>query len=299
MNHAGAADRCHGSVTRPFGPAHGPRGRKRSRKHHSGHQITDAFKVVKMTENRECEIINAFVDMSNELVGDYDIVDLLSQLTGHCAQLLDIASAGLLIADGRGALHLAAASSERTHQLELFQLQRDEGPCLDCYHSGTAVSVPDLDAERERWPQFSRAALDAGFKSVHAVPMQLRGQVLGGLGLFGDNVGGLDDDDLDLAQALAHVACVAIVNEKAASDRTTVNTQLQHALTSRIVLEQAKGIIAHSAGLEIDDAFTVLRRYARDNRRNLGSVAADVVARKLNADTLLQYAHPAVTDSSR
>ena len=241
-----------------------------------------------MTENREREIINAFVNLSNELVEDYDVVDVLSQLTGHCAHLLDIASAGLLIADDRGVLHLAVASSERTQQLELFQLQRDEGPCLDCYHSGTPVSVPDLEAEQERWPQFSRAALGAGFKSVHAVPMKLRGQVLGGLGLFGDNVGRLDSTDLDLAQALAHVACLAIVNERSASDRTTVNTQLQHTLTSRIVLEQAKGVIAHAGGLDIDGAFMVLRRYARANERNLGSVAADVVNRKLHADALMR-----------
>lgn len=248
-------------------------------------------------ERRERDVLRAFVDLSTELVDDYDMLEMLSNLTTNCATLLDVGSAGLLLANDRGALHLAAASSERTQQLELFQIQRDEGPCLDCYHDGATVSVPDLEAERERWPQFTRAALDAGFKSVHAVPMRLRGNVLGGLGLFGDRVGQLDDSDLDLAQALAHVACVAIVNEKAAADRTTVNTQLQHALTSRIVLEQAKGAIAHSGDMEIDDAFTVLRSYARENGRKLGAVAADVVNRKLRTDVLLQ--HPRTASSTR
>lgn len=244
-------------------------------------------------ERRERDVLRAFVELSTELVNDYDMLEMLANLTTHCVSLLDVGSAGLLLANDRGVLHLAAASSERTQQLELFQLQRDEGPCLDCYRDGVAVSVPDLEAERERWPQFSTVALDAGFKSVHAVPMRLRGDTLGGLGLFGDRVGTLDDNDLDLAQALAHVACVAIVNEKSAADRTSVNTQLQHALTSRIVLEQAKGVIAHSGNLEIDDAFNILRRYARENGLKLSAVAADLVNRKLRAEKLLQHSRSA------
>jgi transcriptional regulator with GAF, ATPase, and Fis domain len=238
---------------------------------------------------REPDIIRAFVDLSDELVSDYDMLEMLSRLTANCAELLDIASAGLLLADERGVLHLAAASSERTQQLELFQLQRHEGPCLDCYRDAAPVTVPDLAAEAERWPQFSRAALDAGFASVHAVPMRLRGHVLGGLGLFSEAVGHLGDNDLGLAQALAHVASVAIVNEKSAADLATVNSQLQHALSSRIVLEQAKGVIAHAGGLAIDDAFLVLRRYARDHGRKLGDVAAQVVNRELRGETLLQH----------
>jgi AmiR/NasT family two-component response regulator len=129
--------------------------------------------------------------------------------------------------------------------------------------------------------------------------MRLRGSVLGGLGLFGTSVGPLDESDLDLAQALAHVACVAIVNEKAAADRTTVNSQLQHALTSRIVLEQAKGVVAHSGGLEIDDAFAVLRRYARDHSRKLSAVAGDVVNRRLRVETLLQHRARSADSSKR
>jgi transcriptional regulator with GAF, ATPase, and Fis domain len=246
-----------------------------------------------VTEARERNIIRAFVDLSNELVGDYDVVEMLSRLTTNCAGLLDIASAGLLLADQRGVLHLLASSSERTHDLEIFQLQRDEGPCLDCYHERAAVIVPDLAGEEQRWPQFVRAARTVGFQSVHALPMRLRNTVLGTLGLFGERIGRLQDDDLALAQALVHVASVAIVNEKSSTDLATVNTQLQNALTSRILIEQAKGVLAHSGGLEMEAAFAVLRRYARDHGRRLSDVAADVVNRELLGDTLLQHARTA------
>ena len=247
--------------------------------------------MTERAQERERDIVRAFVDLSTELVNDYDVLEMLTQLTTNCATLLDVSSAGLLLADERGVLHVAAASSERTQQLELFQLQRDQGPCLDCYSSGAAVIVPDMAAEQERWPLFCQAALGAGFKSVHAVPMKLRGNVLGALNLFGEGVGRLEDSDLDLAQALAHVACVAIVNEKSASDHVTVNSQLQHALTSRIVLEQAKGVIANAGGLKIDDAFIVLRGYARDHGRKLSEIAHEVVNRELRGETLLLHSH--------
>lgn len=246
-----------------------------------------------MGEVREHGIIRAFVDLSNELVEGYDMVDLLSEWTANCARLLDVAAAGLLLADGRGVLHLIAASSERTHHLEVFQLQREQGPCLDCFHTGAALVVPDLQAESGRWPDFARVAESVGFASVHALPMRLRDTVLGTLGLFGSTVGRLDDDDLALAQALVHVASVAIVNEKSASDRDLVNAQLQQALTSRIVLEQAKGVLAHAGHLEMHDAFAVLRRYARDHGRKLSAVAEQVVNRELRGQELLDYARSA------
>ena len=246
-----------------------------------------------MTESREHEIIRSFVDLSNELVDDYDVVEMLAQLTAHCASLLDISSAGLLLADGRGVLHLMASSSERTHDLELFQLQGDQGPCLDCYRERQPVRVPDLEAERARWPRFCEAALAVGFRSVHALPMRLKGNVLGTLGLFGEVTGSLDEQDLALAQALVHVASVAIINERAANDRATINAQLQHALTSRIVVEQAKGVLAHAGDLDMASAFTVLRRYARDHGRKLSEVAAGVVARELTHQELLQHARSA------
>lgn len=244
-------------------------------------------------ENRELRVINAFVHLSNELVDDYDIIDMLTTLTASCADLLDVASAGLLLADEDGVLHLVASSSERTRDLELFQLQRDEGPCLDCYHGGRMVVSSGVPEMRRRWPEFSQAAEMVGFESVHALPMRLREHALGAIGLFSESVGHLDDADLALAQALVHVACVAIVNDKNASDRATVNAQLQHALNSRVVLEQAKGVIAASGELEMEVAFVVLRRYARDHGRRLSDVAADLVNRRVSGDVLLRHARSA------
>lgn len=246
-----------------------------------------------MADTREHDIIHAFVELSNELVEGYDIVDLLSEWTSNCARLLDIAATGLLLADGRGVLHLVAASSESTRHLEAFQLQRDQGPCLDCYHNGAPVIVPDLQAEADRWPDFARVAGSIGFASVHAVPMRLRGTVLGALGLFGNTPGRLNDDDLALAQALIHVASVALVNERVTADREVVNAQLQHALTSRVILEQAKGVIAHVGNLEMQDAFAVLRRYARDHGHKLTAVAAQVVNRDLRGEHLIDHARSA------
>lgn len=246
-----------------------------------------------MTDTREHDIIRAFQDLSDELVADYDLVDMLSRLTAHCASLLDIASAGILLADSAGVLHLMSSSSERTHHLEVFQLERDEGPCLDCYRDGDRIDAPDLVAARERWPQFCAAASFVGFKSVHALPMRLKDNVLGTLGLFGTEIGALDDSDLELAQALAHVASVAIVNERSASDRAMVNEQLQHALTSRIVVEQAKGVLAHAGELDMTDAFAVLRRYARDHGRKLSEVATEIVTGKLPHHTVLEHARTA------
>ena len=243
-----------------------------------------------MTDTREHEIIRAFVDLSNELVDGYDIVELLVRLTSSSARLLDVAAAGLLLADQRGVLHLAAASSERTHDLEVLQLQRDEGPCLDCFHTGQAVIVPDLSAEGQRWPAFTAAAEKLGYASVHAVPMRLRDNVLGTLGLFGNDPGRLEADDLALAQALVHVASVAIVNEKSAADRDVVNAQLQHALTSRIVLGQAKGVLAYVGDLDMDTAFAALRRYARDRGEKLSDVASKVVHRELSGEVVLAHA---------
>ncbi|WP_205859431.1 GAF and ANTAR domain-containing protein [Phycicoccus flavus] len=243
-----------------------------------------------MSTTREQDVIHAFVDLTNDLVSGYDMVELLAGLSENCVRLLDVAAAGVLLSDGRGVLRLVAASSERTRLLELFQLQRDEGPCLDCFRTGTPVLVPELAATADRWPAFCAAADGVGFRSVHAVPMRLQTTVLGTLGLFGSQVGSLDRSDLDLGQALAHVASVAVVNERAAADSATVNAQLQHALTSRVVLEQAKGVIAHVGDLTVEDAFRVMRRYARDHGRRLGEVAGDVVERRLAGRDLLEHA---------
>ncbi len=243
----------------------------------------------------EGDVTRAFVGLAGGLARGVDVLDLLDQLTGESARLLDVAAAGLLLADPRGVLHVLAASSERTRELEVFQLQREEGPCLDSYRSGEPISVPDLDQAADRWPQFVPHARRAGFASVHALPMRLRQLRLGTLGLFGTTVGDLNPDDVSLGQALADVASVALVQDRTSNDRAAVNQQLQAALTSRVVLEQAKGVVAQLGDLDMQEAFAVLRRYARDHNLRLSDLAGAVVARQLPGQLLLDHAKTRTT----
>jgi GAF domain-containing protein len=239
---------------------------------------------------RERDVTRAFVSLSSSLANGYDVVDLLDELVGHCARLIEVDSAGLLLADGLGVLHVMAASSEVARLLEVFQLQRAEGPCRDCFRTGLPVSVPDLQDATEQWPEFVPAALAAGFASVHAVPMRLRDNTLGAMGMFGAVVGSLSEDNLSLAQALADVASVAIVQDKAVAERGAVVEQLQAALNSRVVIEQAKGIVAHVGDLEVGQAFVVIRQYARNHNERLTVVADAVVRRQLAVRVLLDEA---------
>lgn len=250
-----------------------------------------------MTDSREDRITRAFVSLASSLANGEDVVELLHELTVTCADVLDVQAAGLLLADGQGVLHVLAASSEQIRLLEVFQLQRAEGPCRDCYHSAAPVHVPDLAKETSRWPQFVPAALEAGFGSVHAVPMRLRTKSLGALGLFGTSSGALNVQDLSLGQALADVASVALVQDRAVSDQATVNAQLQTALTSRVVLEQAKGILAQRGDLDMPASFAAMRRYARDHNERLTDVARAIVARTLRAEQVLGRARKRDTRS--
>jgi transcriptional regulator with GAF, ATPase, and Fis domain len=236
---------------------------------------------------REHLVTEAFVALANSLVGPFDEVELLNGLTTDCTRLLDVAAAGLLLADRNGVLHVVAASSERTRSLELFQLQRDEGPCLDCFRSGRPTNVDDLSLEVDRWPEFVPAAIEAGFASVHAIPMRLLDDVLGAVGLFGTSTGSLNEEDLDLAQALAHVAAVAI-GVGAGERKTSVADQLHAVLKHRVLVEQAKGIIAQQGGLEMDEAFTKLRQYAQTQDQRLTEVARALVSRQLSPQLLLR-----------
>jgi hypothetical protein len=167
---------------------------------------------------------------------------------------------------------LLAATSEATRELELFQLQADEGPCVECYFSGQPVSVANLQAEAGRWPRFVPAALDAGFASVHAVPMRAAGTILGALGLFGARPGALSDADLLVGQTLAHIASVAILQENPPTP-FTVMPQLRSALTGRTLVEQAKGFLRETLDVTVEDAFTLLRSYARANGEHLTDIA--------------------------
>lgn len=238
----------------------------------------------------EGEVTRAFVSLAEALAGGADVVELLTDLTQICARLLDVASAGLLLADEREVLHVMAASSEATRELEMFQVQRDEGPCRDSYLAGTSVSVPDLSKEVERWPVFVPRAREARFLSVHALPLRLAGARLGTIGLFGTTVGALNADDLTLGQGLADVASIALVQDRSSTEHEVLNAQLQTALSSRVVLEQAKGILAQQGNLDMVGAFQVLRGYARDHNLRLTDVARRVVSRQLPSRQLLEHA---------
>jgi hypothetical protein len=221
---------------------------------------------------RETRVLNAVVTLVDNLLDDFDIVDLLTGLTERCAELLDVAAAGFLLADPLQQLRLLAATSEQAHELELYQLQADEGPCVDCYISGEPVSVADIRAEGQRWPQFVPAALEAGFASVHAIPMRAAGLVLGALGLFGTHTGELNEADLLVGQTLTRIACVAILQEHPPTP-FTVLPQLRSALTNRVIVEQAKGLLRELLNVSVEEAFALLRTYARDNGDHLTEVA--------------------------
>lgn len=226
--------------------------------------------------NREARVLDAVVTLVDSLLHDFDVVDLLTDLTERCAQLLDVASAGLLLADPRRQLHLMAATSDRTEELELLQLQAEEGPCLDCFNSGEPVSIADLATATERWPRFVPAAREAGFASVHAVPMRAAGTVLGALGLFGTSTGELNEADLLVGRSLAHVASVAIVQEHPPTAEA-VWPHLRSALASRLVVEQAKGFVREQLDVTVAEAFTLLRRYAATSATHLTYVARQLM----------------------
>ncbi len=235
---------------------------------------------------RETRVLNAVVSLVDSLLDDFDVVDLLTGLTERCAELLDIEAAGILLADPLQQLRLLAATSEQARELELFQLQADQGPCLDCYATGQPVSVADLRAATERWPRFVPAAIEAGFASVHAVPMRAAGIVLGALNLFGSLPGGLTEADLLVAQTLAHIACVAILQEHAPTP-ATVMPQLRSALANRVIVEQAKGFLREVLDVSIEEAFRLLRTYARAQGEHLTDVSRRLITDRYSRPMLV------------
>jgi GAF domain-containing protein len=233
--------------------------------------------------DREQAISRAFVSLADTLVVDYDVIDLLDRLVAHCVDLLAADAAGLLLGDDRHGLRPVAASSHDAVIMEMLQVQSDEGPCMDAYRTAAQVRVPDLSAVPDRWPVFVAAVERAGaFRSVHALPLRLRGEAIGALNLLHREPGPLAEEDLALGQALADVATIGILQARAIRRGEVLNEQLQAALTSRIVIEQAKGVLAQYLGLGMDESFDRLRRYARNHNRRLAEVAGQVVRGELS-----------------
>jgi GAF domain-containing protein len=226
---------------------------------------------------REVLLARTLVELADTLVADFDVVELLTRLADRCVEVLGVGAAGLMLAGPDGDLRVMASSSEAMRVLELFELQSQEGPCLDCYRSGQPVLEPDLTAAGGRWPRFATETIAAGFCSVQALPMRLRGTVIGALNLFHLEVGEMRRADVEGAQALADVATIAILQHRASLEAQVLNQQLQHALNSRIVIEQAKGMVAERAGLNMQVAFSALRAYARNHNLRLVDVAESVI----------------------
>ena len=242
--------------------------------------------MTEATPNREHRLAQVFVTLADTLVTDFDVADLFHDLAAACVDLLEVTAAGLMLVDVNGKLRVMASSSERSRLLELMEIQNDEGPCLDCHRDGTAIRVADLAADRARWPSFADEAIRVGFGAVYALPMRLRQDTIGALNLFHRHPEAITDDTLRLAQALADVATIAILQQRAVQGSTEVAQQLQTALNSRVVIEQAKGVLAGQHHIDMPTAFNLLRAYARRTNQRLSDVARAVVTGELTTGQL-------------
>ncbi len=227
--------------------------------------------------SRERRLVETFVELTDTLVEDFDVVDFFASLAERVVELGMASEVGILLVDEAGDLRFVAASAERAHLLELFQVQNEEGPCQDCYSTGVPVSVDDLEDAGDRWPLFAPRAVAAGFRSVQAVPLRLRGTILGAFNLFMNDPGGIDPHSQAVVQSMADVATIGLLQQRELDRAHTVEGQLQHALQSRIGIEQAKGIIAERMGVPMDAAFERLRGYSRNHNQKLHDAARDVV----------------------
>jgi GAF domain-containing protein len=233
-------------------------------------------------DTRERRLTTAFVTLADTLVAGFDVVDLLQTLVDTCAELLDASAAGIMLADSSGRLAVVASTSEKSRLVETMQLSSGSGPCMECFATGAAVTVSDVATIGDRWPGFREAALEQGFHSVHGVPLRLRGAMIGTLNLFRSTPGVLSEEDKAVAQGLADVATIGILQERAIREADVAKHQLQHALDSRVLIEQAKGVVAYTRNVDMDVAFQTLRAYSRNNNLNLRDVAERVVDRSLS-----------------
>ena len=227
-----------------------------------------------------------FVELADTLVTDFDVVDFMTVLAHRCVELLNASEAGVVLADERGSLRSVASSHESARLLDLFEIQNQEGPCLDCYRTGRQIVNGSLAPPDNRWPKFGVEARRLGFTTVHALPMRLRGQVIGAVNIFASNAATLTTPEVDVGQALADVATVGLLQERSIREARLLNEQLQAALNSRIVIEQAKGMLAERRLIEMDVAFETLRGHARNTNQKLSDVAHALVAGTLSAESL-------------
>jgi transcriptional regulator with GAF, ATPase, and Fis domain len=234
----------------------------------------------------EKRLVQVLVELADTLVEEFDVVDFLQTLTERCVELVDTDAAGLMLDDQRGNLQVVASTHESARLLELFELQKDQGPCLECFTTGQIIANIDLEEARSRWPLFTEAAREVGFATSHAVPLRLRQQVIGALNLFTVERKRLSDDQLAIAQGLADIATIGLLHERAIHDQVVLSKQLQTALQSRILIEQAKGVLSARAGTSVADAFRLMRSHARRTGTSLTVVADAVIAGTLGTGDL-------------
>jgi GAF domain-containing protein len=241
---------------------------------------------------READVVRSLVEMADTLVEDYDVVDLLTGLADRCVSLLGVSAAGVMLASPAGSLALVASSSEAMRLLELFELQQQEGPCLDAFRTGERVGHENLEAGAGRWPSFSAAARKAGFASASALPLRLREVTLGALNLLSVTRAPMDEADVIVARAFADLATLSIVQHRASAETHSLNEQLSGALTSRIVIEQAKGVISERTDVDLAQAFSRLRAYARNHNLRLTDVARAAIDGALDPAAWARPARP-------
>jgi GAF domain-containing protein len=235
---------------------------------------------------KEVLLARTFVEIVDTLVADFDVVDLLTMVADRCVEVLDVTAAGLMLVAPAGDLRVVAYSSEAVRAVELLELQSEEGPSLDAFRTGAAVVNHDLESGNGRWPRFAAKAIECELRSVHALPMRLRGVTIGALSLFRAHEGAMEESDVIAAQALADVATVAIIHHRAATEAQLVNEHFNHALNSRAVIEQAKDLVAERTGLDKEQAFARLRHHARNHNQRLVDVAHAVIHGTLKAEAL-------------
>jgi GAF domain-containing protein len=233
---------------------------------------------------KEREVLRALVEVADTFVADYDVVEFLHRLAARCVAILDVDEAGVMLIDATRTLRYVASSSEQMRLVELLELQHEEGPCLDAYRAGRVTMSTVAEEAGKRWPKFGSHARDAGLESLAGVPMRLRSDLIGALNLFSHRPGGLSEEDQHIAQALADIATIGVLQARAIHDGQVVATQLQTALESRIAIEQAKGILAENMAISVDDAFTLLRSYARTHNSKLTETARHIVSGELRPD---------------
>jgi len=231
-------------------------------------------------QNRESRLATTFVRLADTLVVGFDMVDLLQSLVETSADLLDRSAAGLVLSDGNADLEPVASTSENIARVELLAVRSGEGPSVECVATGHAISIDDL-SEDMQFPAFSSYTQSLGFASVYTVPLRLRTTVIGALSVYGNEVGPLPAADAAIAQSLADIATISILQERALRESGIAVEQLQHALNSRVIIEQAKGVVAYVRSVGMDDAFALMRSYARSNNLPLREVASRIVERSL------------------